>query len=713
MIPNFLDGFCGAGGASLGITRAGCHVRVAVNHDPRAIWAHHRNHPETFHLNTDIREVDVDWLSDAHPVNCIWWSAECTHYSNAKGGASRDADSRMLSEELFRYARALSPDWIFVENVREFFSWGPLIPKLKPGRKKSRHLSQLEARYSLVQVLLMEATAMGEIDRQQAFRDEMDALHIQIKSHGMGTYAFDGEDLVMHPDPKRRGEMYLKWVRHIEDMGYEYQYRMLNAADFGAYQSRNRYFGVFVKKSLGIPISWPKQTHAKNPKPAEGLFDVPLMKWNACKEILDLDDMGDSILYGRAGKKPLVAATLERIRYGIEKSRKSGESVMIDRSNTGASPVSANDPMPSVRASYQNGVVQVNHVDNHSFNAPPVQIDGPLPTAMANRDKYLMSAFVVPSAFSNTPYATSQPLHTQVASRKHQYLCFPFLVPKFSKPGHTSINGPTWALTTKPEYGLCQSFIVPQFGESKATSTNDPLGTITVNPKYSLNTTFLFKYYGAGHSYNGIDVPVGTCTTKDRFAVCQTLQTTYGGGNVGRRVKMLGGPVPTVTAHPNHALASCQFVAYDFNGGNGHRRISTDGEPLNTIRTCFTPKLIQARFVPRDDSEPIILELAPAHFKSRRGGWFSPTWEPWRIVNGYRVDNRILDIFYRMLKVLELKLAQGFPADYVLDPDSETVAKKHIGNAVHVKCAEEVVGVNCGPASAYARMLAETKAVGA
>ena len=31
-------------------------------------------------------------------------------------------------------------------------------------------------------------------------------------------------------------------------MGYSYDYRILNAADFGAYTSRKRFFGIFAQK---------------------------------------------------------------------------------------------------------------------------------------------------------------------------------------------------------------------------------------------------------------------------------------------------------------------------------------------------------------------------------------------------------------------------------------------------------------------------------
>lgn len=55
----FCDSFCGAGGVTEAIQSSNVgEVRVAINHDPRAIAAHLRNHPEVIHLNDDIRQVD-------------------------------------------------------------------------------------------------------------------------------------------------------------------------------------------------------------------------------------------------------------------------------------------------------------------------------------------------------------------------------------------------------------------------------------------------------------------------------------------------------------------------------------------------------------------------------------------------------------------------------------------------------------------------------
>mgnify|MGYP002705806412 FL=1 len=81
----------------------------------------------------DIRTLELSALvahvqrmkqlySDAHLV--IWASLECTNFSKAKGGQPRDADSRTLAEHLFRYIETINPDYIQIENVEEFMSWG-------------------------------------------------------------------------------------------------------------------------------------------------------------------------------------------------------------------------------------------------------------------------------------------------------------------------------------------------------------------------------------------------------------------------------------------------------------------------------------------------------------------------------------------------------------------------------------------------------------
>lgn len=218
----YIDLFCGAGGTSTGVNLARvdgqdcARVIACVNHDEKAIASHASNHPDAMHFTEDIRTLElsplVDHLNKCRMMNpdafvVLWASLECTNFSKAKGGQPRDADSRTLAEHLFRYIEAIAPDYIQIENVEEFMSWGDVGANGKPI--------------------------------------SMD-----------------------------KGKAYCRWIRNVKKYGYNFEHRILNAADFGAYTSRKRFFGIFAKD--GLPISFPEPTHAK--KPEIGLFGS-LKKW--------------------------------------------------------------------------------------------------------------------------------------------------------------------------------------------------------------------------------------------------------------------------------------------------------------------------------------------------------------------------------------------------------------------------------------------------
>ena len=195
---------------------------------------------------------------DANTV--LWASLECTNFSKAKGGQPRDADSRTLAEHLFRYIEALDPDYIQIENVEEFMSWGDMTDDGKP-----------------------------------------------ISSD--------------------KGKSYLRWVKNIKKYGYNFQHKILNAADFGAYTSRKRFFGVFAK--TGLPIVWPEQTHSRE---AQCDLSKNTRKWKPVKDVLDFTDEGESIF---TRKKPLSDKTLERIYAGLIKFVTGGKDAFLSKYYSG------------------------------------------------------------------------------------------------------------------------------------------------------------------------------------------------------------------------------------------------------------------------------------------------------------------------------------------------------------------------------------------
>jgi DNA (cytosine-5)-methyltransferase 1 len=270
-----LDGFAGMGGVTGSAKRVkiddnpAIKVIIAINHDPNAIKNHMLNHPDTAHFMEDFREVSMKEVSDViefwkliHPDALIaaWISAECTHISWARGGTSRDADSRTLSNEIFRYIEALNPDYIFIENVVEIMSWGPLKIRAKAHHKA----------------------------------DASNGVYANTELKFTFNKKTNQEEYHWEPYEKKNGQYFQEWKNTIIGYGYNYDYRILDSANFGAYTSRERYFAIFAKP--GLPIEFPKATHTRNAY-ANDLFSECLSRWKAVKDVLDLTNQGYSIFY--------------------------------------------------------------------------------------------------------------------------------------------------------------------------------------------------------------------------------------------------------------------------------------------------------------------------------------------------------------------------------------------------------------------------------
>lgn len=133
-----VDNFAGGGGASCGIVEAlGRPVDLAVNHSAAAVAVHEANHPETDHACQDVWTIDPREAARGRSVAVAWFSPDCTHFSRAKGGAPRSKGVRDLAHVVIRWAREVRPMVIFLENVEEFTTWGPLDDEGQPVKARA------------------------------------------------------------------------------------------------------------------------------------------------------------------------------------------------------------------------------------------------------------------------------------------------------------------------------------------------------------------------------------------------------------------------------------------------------------------------------------------------------------------------------------------------------------------------------------------------
>ena len=146
-----VDSFAGGGGASLGIELAlGRGPDVAINHDPVALAIHQANHPQARHYCQDITQLHPRDVTHGRPVDLLWASPDCKHFSKAKGGKPRSQAIRDLPWTVVLWAETVRPRVIILENVEEFQGWGPLDEHNNPvkalkGQTFKRWVARLRA----------------------------------------------------------------------------------------------------------------------------------------------------------------------------------------------------------------------------------------------------------------------------------------------------------------------------------------------------------------------------------------------------------------------------------------------------------------------------------------------------------------------------------------------------------------------------------------
>lgn len=127
-----LDIFCGAGGVTYGLSKAGVKVAVGVDHDDDCRLTFTQNNPSVKFLVKDVRDLSSQsLLSHAHSIMeedflLLAACAPCQPFSSQNRNRDNANDRAVLSH-VERLVRELRPDFLFIENV--------------PGLQKIRGLS--------------------------------------------------------------------------------------------------------------------------------------------------------------------------------------------------------------------------------------------------------------------------------------------------------------------------------------------------------------------------------------------------------------------------------------------------------------------------------------------------------------------------------------------------------------------------------------------
>jgi DNA (cytosine-5)-methyltransferase 1 len=257
-----LDLFSGCGGLINGLLQSNLNVMLSNEYWEPAHNTNKLNHTKTEHILGDItiNEIKSEIIRKSKEIgiNVITGGPPCQAYSNA--GKKDQFDIRgQLYNDYMDIVAEIKPEICIMENVKGILSM--------------THLKD---------ILIEEEENMVNdyIDIQQKFLKCTD-----IEKKKLLAKEKNKKEKIMKINCN---ELVIEIHRKFYQMGYTSKHQVLNAADYGCPQRRERVIFIAVKSNTEpkYDIIYPLKTHSMN--------DKTLMKWVTVRESIDnLKDVPD------------------------------------------------------------------------------------------------------------------------------------------------------------------------------------------------------------------------------------------------------------------------------------------------------------------------------------------------------------------------------------------------------------------------------------
>lgn len=299
-------------------------------------------------------------------------------------------------------------------------------------------------------------------------------------------------------------------------------------------------------------------------------------------------------------------------------------------------------------------------------------------------DKFTIKAkkpFIMVNNSQNCPKGLTEPVPTVTTGRRN-FLCVPSVQKYYGGIVGSDVSEPLGTVTAVDHNALMAANLIQYHSEQSGSevrgqSLDKPIMTVDMSNRYGLTAAHIVKYYSGDH-YSSVKDPLHTITVKERNALVESHLCVL---RNKMDCKPLTEPLPTECTSGGHfAEIRTKIVKYAHGINLGH------WEKVRELLNKYCGYTIA-------DDEVLLLEI-----------------------NGEQYF--IADIGMRMLEPRELYLAQGFPADYIIDHDYEgniyprTQQVARCGNAVPPPFAEALVRANlpemCGRKFESMKELRET-----
>jgi len=274
-----LDLFAGCGGLSKGFELAGFNVVAGNDILDHAGETYKRNHPNSKFFLGDItdEEMKKQIISYMKEKGCdvIIGGPPCQAYSTAGLRDPKDPRGRLF-EEYVEIVKELQPKVFVMENVKGILTIKHDKDNLTEEEKKE--LEELRnAEKERAELLLLRKQYKNNPEKYKYTEaDERRLEEIKEEVKRLKNHLGDFQEKVTD-----------KIVKRFNGLGYDVKFKLLNSANYGVPQKRERV--IFIGKKKNGKITHPEPTHSE--KGENGL-----KKWVSIKEAIgDLEDKKEDI----------------------------------------------------------------------------------------------------------------------------------------------------------------------------------------------------------------------------------------------------------------------------------------------------------------------------------------------------------------------------------------------------------------------------------
>ncbi|MFT3992421.1 MAG: DNA cytosine methyltransferase [Luteolibacter sp.] len=525
------DLFCGAGGTSAGAVEASKALGyapevTAVNHWPVAIATHTKNHPGSRHLCTGIDSINPRELFGENELDLLWASPECTHHSIARGGKPINDQSRATAWCVTRWAEALRPPVILIENVPEFATWGPIGSNGKPLKSKKGETFKAwsyalrSLGYKVDHRLLCAADYGDPTTRTRLF-----------------VQAVRGRRKIVWPHPTHSEKPDLlcprRWTpaREIIDWSlpagsiFERK-KPLSPKTLARIESGLRKFGL---KGFIVP-----QHSSNGPRDVDDPAPTVTTTSRGVGLVLPfIMSAGGPECPPRSVDKPVGTVLTRDHRALVEPfivawDHQSG--------GPGGGISGINEPISTVVTKARHGVaepflVELKGSTESAIKRTSKSLDEPIGSVMAEGTHHaLAQPFLVNLKGQSDAADIERPTPTVTAHAPHLYMAEPFLVKTANGESHgseasrcKSLEEPAPTICgNRGDLALIEPHLLPQQSDGRLRPVSEPTPTVSTAGAIALVEPFLVSFYGNGQPHDLAD-PTPTVTCKDRFGLVRPV----------------------------------------------------------------------------------------------------------------------------------------------------------------------------------------------